>query len=149
MTPSPPPGSALPRADGDSPVALAVITNGDGAVLFVERRAPAGDDAPPWVFPGGKVRPSETPARAAAREAEEETGLTVKPIALIGTRPHPLTGRSLVYIACEIVSGTASPASPREVADVAWVPTQFIDRVVPDIYEPVRRHLGLKPRTAL
>ncbi|QDY77543.1 NUDIX hydrolase [Streptomyces qinzhouensis] len=128
-----------------TPVALAVITSpADGSVLFVERRAP---DGPRWVFPGGKAEHGETAEQTAVREAEQETGLIVAPVKRIGAAPHYLTGRYLIYIACAVVSGTAVPASPREVIDVAWVPTWFVDVTVPGIYEPVRRYLGLAPCT--
>ncbi|MGW1281630.1 NUDIX hydrolase [Streptomyces tsukubensis] len=126
------------------PVALAVITNPVDAVLFVERRK--ADRTPRWVFPGGKPEPGETAEQTALRETEEETGLIVKPIKRIGAASHHITGRYLIYIACALVSGTATPASPREVVDVAWVPTRFVDVTVPGIYEPVRRYLGLAPR---
>lgn len=37
-----------------------------------------------WSTPGGAVELGETPADAAVREAWEETGLLVEPVALIG-----------------------------------------------------------------
>lgn len=37
-----------------------------------------------WSIPGGAVDPGETPARAAVREAYEETGLTVELIRVLG-----------------------------------------------------------------
>jgi 8-oxo-dGTP pyrophosphatase MutT (NUDIX family) len=42
-----------------------------------------------WVTPGGAMEPAETPAEAAARELHEETGLDLKPYALIGVAGGP------------------------------------------------------------
>lgn len=46
-----------------------VICRKDDRVLYV--RKPKSK----WVLPGGKIESGETPAQAAARELEEETGL--------------------------------------------------------------------------
>jgi 8-oxo-dGTP diphosphatase len=53
----------------------AVVRDAGGRVLLVQR----GHDpeAGRWTLPGGRVEPGETPARAAAREVAEETGLLV------------------------------------------------------------------------
>lgn len=52
--------------------ACCLITRADGKVLVVSRR----DDPSMLGLPGGKVDPGEEPIDAAARELEEETGLT-------------------------------------------------------------------------
>ena len=58
------------------PIAIAVVRSGD-RVLAGPR--PQGVPlAGLWEFPGGKVRPNETPQAAAARECREETGLEVR-----------------------------------------------------------------------
>lgn len=58
-------------------VALAIIRH-YGRVL-VQRRAATADHLPGYrEFPGGKVQAGESPALAARREAEEETGLQVE-----------------------------------------------------------------------
>jgi mutator protein MutT len=54
-------------------VAVAVLRH-EGALL-IGQRPPGVPLAGLWEFPGGKVRPGETPAQAAARECREETGL--------------------------------------------------------------------------
>lgn len=49
------------------------VTN-DGLVLLL-RRTDTGE----WAFPGGRLKPGETAAEAAARESEEEVGHRPKP----------------------------------------------------------------------
>ena len=51
--------------------ATVLIIADDGKILAVSRR----DDPSAFGLPGGKVDPGETPAEAAARELQEETGL--------------------------------------------------------------------------
>lgn len=58
----------------DALVTVALPPFGARYLLMVER-----DDGYGWAVPGGHVEPGETAGRAAARELEEETGLTVSP----------------------------------------------------------------------
>lgn len=54
----------------------AIITNGDGMILMIDRnKTPFG-----WACPAGHVDDGELPIDAVAREVEEETGLTVTEI---------------------------------------------------------------------
>jgi len=67
--------------------ARVVLLDDDGAVLLLCGSDPAlpSDSAPRWWFTvGGRVRPGETLAAAAAREVGEETGLRVAPARLTG-----------------------------------------------------------------
>lgn len=58
-------------------VAAAVIERPDGAFLMASR--PAGKVyAGWWEFPGGKVKPGESPRHALDRELKEEVGITVR-----------------------------------------------------------------------
>jgi 8-oxo-dGTP diphosphatase len=54
----------------------AIVFDGDGRVLIVERGNPPG--AGLWSVPGGRVETGETLAQAVAREVREETGLVVE-----------------------------------------------------------------------
>ena len=120
-------------------VAGAVIPDA-GRTLLIRRASPAG--ALLWTFPSGKVDPGESPSQAAAREALEEAGVRVAPVVVLGSRVHPVSGWHVVYVACRLLSGTAYAASPREVAEVAWVPAGELDGFVPGgVYGPVRAWL--------
>ena len=68
-------------------VAAAVIERPDGAFLLARR--PAGKVyAGYWEFPGGKIEAGEPPARAIARELQEEIGLEVERAYLWITRTY-------------------------------------------------------------
>jgi 8-oxo-dGTP diphosphatase len=116
-------------------VAVAVVVQA-GRVLLVHRRA--DDGAPPWVLPGGKLEPGESPEAAAVREVLEETGLTVEARQLLGARVHPVTGKRVAYVTCDVITGVAHAAASSEVDAVKWVPAGDLADYVPGgFYGPV------------
>ena len=58
-------------------VALALI-DGSGRVLLQQRRR-GGAHGGLWEFPGGKIKPGETPEMALFREIDEELGIAIDP----------------------------------------------------------------------
>ena len=62
-------------------VGVGVVIWRDGKVLLAQRGRPPRQGE--WSIPGGAQHVGETVAQAAAREALEETGLTVRPAELI------------------------------------------------------------------
>ncbi|MEV7384321.1 NUDIX hydrolase [Streptomyces lydicus] len=123
----------------ERPVAAAVIAR-DGRVLLVRRAVEEGDLR--WQLPAGKIEPGESPEQAAVRETQEETGLTVEALKLLGDRVHPKTGRLMSYTACSVVSGEAHVADTEELAEVAWASLAEIPVYVPyGLFEPVQEYL--------
>jgi 8-oxo-dGTP diphosphatase len=122
-----------------SPVAAAVIVN-DGQVLLVRRRVAEGRLS--WQFPAGKVEPGESGEEAAVREAQEEAGVAVRAVGSLGERVHPDTGRTMLYIACEIIGGTVFVADEDEVVEVAWCDRAALGAYVPyPLFGPVQAYL--------
>ncbi|MGH3395893.1 MAG: NUDIX hydrolase [Streptosporangiaceae bacterium] len=118
-------------------VAVAVVTSPSG-VLAVWR----ADGEPSWVFPGGQIEPGETPAQAAAREAHEETGYTVRVTGLLGRRVHPVTGVDITYLAAEPLGPTSVAARAGEVVEARWLTRAEATSLMPGIYAPVAAHLA-------
>lgn len=77
-------------------------------VLLVEH-----GDTGRWVAPGGGIEPGETPADAAVREMEEETGLRTRPVRVLG-----------------VFGGDAFVVRYRNGDEVAYVMTVFEAQVV-------------------
>ena len=105
------------------PGVTAVVVRGD-EILLVKRA-----DNGAWTPITGIPEPGEEPARAAAREALEETGVVVRVERLVSTRAYPgvvhANGDRASYLdltfACTYVSGEAHVADD-ESQDVRWFP---------------------------
>jgi 8-oxo-dGTP diphosphatase len=117
-----------------------VIVKG-GRVLLVRRRVKEGSLS--WQFPAGEVEAGESAGEAAVREAQEETGLTVAEAKVLGERAHPATGRTMVYVACDVVSGEATVVDDEELVELAWAEYGQLAEYVPyGFFEPVQQYLG-------
>jgi len=95
-------------------VATAIIAS--GRILLIQR-----EDFRVWGLPGGDVDPGESLARAAVREAREETGLTVALTRLVGMYALVGNGHSVVtaVFAARPAGGEFAP-DPHEIADIGW-----------------------------
>jgi 8-oxo-dGTP pyrophosphatase MutT (NUDIX family) len=129
-------GVKLPMAQG---MIVAAIVTSDLGVLVGKRN----DGKPPWTFIAGEQEPGESPGDTIVREVKEETGLEVRPSEIIGTRVHPSTGRTMIYIAATPTHGTdVFVGDPDELAEVRWVTLAEADELLPGMYGPVREHLA-------
>ena len=97
-----------------------VLVVQDGRVLLVRRAIEPFYGY--WDIPGGFLEADEHPAAGAVREIEEETGLHIRPTALLGIYvdtygtedEHTLN----IHYLAEVVSGEPRPAS--DVSELAW-----------------------------
>lgn len=94
-------GHITPKVGGD-----AAIFDSEGRILLVKR----ADDGR-WCLPCGWLEANESPVEAAMRETKEETGLEVRPLALVDVitrkaniKHGPHTVIAVIYL-CEIVGG--------------------------------------------
>lgn len=127
-------------SDEQPAIAAAVIVH-DGRVLLVKRRVSEGTLS--WQFPAGAVEPGETPTDAAVRETHEETGLTVKATKTLGERTHPATGRTMIYVACDVLSGHARVGDMDELVEFVWSAGDQLAEYVPyGFFAPVGDYLG-------
>lgn len=80
------------------------VFDSDGRLLLVQRRFPPFEGA--FALPGGYVEVGETTEQAAARELQEETGLEVKSMSLIGVYSDPTRnpGRHVISIAYAVTT---------------------------------------------
>lgn len=100
------------------------------------------DGIPRWVSPGATIEDGETAEQAAVRECLEETGLVVVADHEIGRRTHPVTGQQLTYIACTPTAGLdACAAAPDELVEVRWLNPSQVEKLMPDLFDPVRDHI--------
>ena len=72
----------------------AIVTNQFNQILLVRR-----NDSRTWAPPGGSLEAGELPTDALKREVEEETGLKVMPVRLVGLYFHPEGERGILVFA--------------------------------------------------
>jgi 8-oxo-dGTP pyrophosphatase MutT (NUDIX family) len=103
------------------PCGDAAVFNQRGEILLIQR-----NDDQLWAMPGGGFEVGEAPAAAACREAWEETGLTVEPVALVGVYDSRFCGTrsnehlyQFVFL-CRPRDPDAQPTVSNETLDVGW-----------------------------
>ena len=124
----PPAASGLPLVL----VAAAALVNGDNEV-FIARRPENKPMAGLWEFPGGKLRPGETPEYALMRELAEELGIATRPACYhpVGFASHAYDDFHLLMplFACRTWRGRIKL---REHQAGAWVrPVDLLDYPMP------------------
>ena len=116
----------------DPKVGVGVVVVEQGRLLLVRRGVPPGKGL--WALPAGYVDADEDPRAAAAREAQEETGLEVAVGAVVDVYPTPGRGGASFFLAFEatVVGGTLAAAddaldagffSPDELPELAFAST--------------------------
>ena len=105
-------------------VALAVIVK-NNRVLLTLRNDPARPSIHlHWQLPGGGVKKGETLSEACIREAQEETGLSIK---ILSQKPYVIhsifegTDFVLCSFLAEAISGTINSQKDEETADAKWM----------------------------
>jgi ADP-ribose pyrophosphatase YjhB (NUDIX family) len=88
--------------------ATGVVVNEYGEVLLIQR-----DDTRTWAMPGGSLDAGELPTTGVAREVEEETGLKVLPVRLVGLDYWPLQpdGFLIFSFRCLVRGGNIQPSA--------------------------------------
>jgi 8-oxo-dGTP diphosphatase len=102
----------------DPKVAAAVLVEQDGRVLLVRRANEPYRGL--WTLPAGFVNGGEDPARAAARECLEETGLIVevkRVLDVIAGLEHNRGADFLIVYEAVIISGLLAPADDADAAE--------------------------------
>jgi len=103
----------------DPKVAAAVLVEQDGRVLLVRRVNDPFRGL--WTLPAGFVDADEDPARAAARECLEETGLSVRVtrvLDVVAGREHPRGADFVIVYAAHVESGILRAADDAD--EVGW-----------------------------
>ncbi len=110
--------------------AAAVVVRGERGILLL-RRHRFVTDSWGWEVPAGRVDPGETPAEAAARETEEESGWRPGPLRHLGSY-HPINGLGDQVFHCFEAAGAEEVGTPDpdEASEVAWTPVEQVRQLI-------------------
>lgn len=139
--PSPMKRAAVPEREG----VAGVIADPTGRLLIV-RRAPDGLLGSLWKFPGGFVRPPESPEDCLVRTVREELGIRIEPGERAAVVKHAYTHFRLTLHAfpCRIVRGRPHPAAGR---DWLWAsPKDLVERPFSGVDRKVMAKLAARVR---
>jgi 8-oxo-dGTP pyrophosphatase MutT (NUDIX family) len=102
---------------------------GEANVVLTRRPTHLRSHAGEVCFPGGRLEPGETPLQAGLREANEEIGVDVANVEVIGQLTPLTTMRSPALVRCFVcefpgpaADGPPFVCDPNEVDKVFWVP---------------------------
>lgn len=112
------------------PVAATVMIR-DGKVLLMWRHRHITNTWG-WEIPSGRIEEGESPAQAAAREAEEETGWRPGPLRfLVASQPSNGSVDSVHHLFCgEAAEHVGPPTDTSESDKIEWIPLTEIRGLV-------------------
>jgi ADP-ribose pyrophosphatase YjhB (NUDIX family) len=105
----------------------AVIVDDRNRALLVRRR-----DNQQWEPPGGVLELDESISAGLHREALEETGLSVEPIALTGVYKHMERGIVALVFRCKVAGGHLTVND--EVTDFKWANPEEVEAMTSEAF---------------
>jgi 8-oxo-dGTP diphosphatase len=120
-----------------TPTAVAVIRDEAGRILLIRRGDGGG-----WSLPGGVMEPGERLDQCLIREVQEETGLDVEPVRLIGVYSDPdvnhityPNGDQIHIVSatfeCRVLGGQARPDGDESLEVAYFAPNALPETLVP------------------
>lgn len=97
--------------------AAILIENG---MVLIARRRPGASQAGMWEFPGGKIRPNESPAQCLKREIQEELGIEIAVGEFFGESVYAYEDKTIRLLAYR-VRAEGGEMSRNDHAELAWV----------------------------
>lgn len=100
----------------------AMVFDKEGKVFLAKRGALASNEQGTWEFPGGKVSFGETLAQAIVREFEEEYGVTIELLDLLGVNDHILEHEHWVSptFLARVIAGSPTIREPGKCSAIGW-----------------------------
>jgi 8-oxo-dGTP diphosphatase len=120
-----------------TPTAAAVIRDEAGRILLIRRGDGGG-----WSLPGGVMEPGERLDQCLVREVQEETGLDVEPVRLIGAYSDPAVNHitypngDQIHIVsatfeCRVLGGQPRPDGDESLEVAYFAPNALPETLVP------------------
>jgi len=123
----------------------AIIIDGGNVVIIKRGREPFLGE---WALPGGRIEDNETAEQCLIREAKEETGLDVEPIAFIGIYSDPKRDpRGIIVAAYLCMKKDGELTAGDDAAEAKWFPLNEVPKLCTDhnlILEDALKRLGTK-----
>ena len=107
--------------------AAAILDAGNRLLLIKENY-----DRRRYSFPGGAVKPGESPLDAVVRETLEETGVLVSVENVVGIY-RLVSGLTVTLFRCSIADGLPTRPDTGEIAEVGWFPADAIPQPTSNI----------------
>lgn len=104
----------------------AVVTNGEGKILLVQRSLKDSFKPGHWWIPGGHIEQGEEPKEAAKRELKEETGISGNELQFVEKKSLPNGGISHRFAA--MADSDNVKLQRDELNDYAWVSIEEIGK---------------------
>ncbi len=104
-----------------------VVPSEEGRILLIRRATDPYEGY--WALPGGFVEVGETLEDAAAREAEEETGLEVEVVRLVGVYSDPDRDPRGHNVSCAYLARVreGEPSAASDAAEVSFLDPSEVD----------------------